>query len=64
MIADQDQLTRVAGLLNVLERDAPRSAGDGYRPEKFLHVLIEAEKRLTEIAQRLRESALTDGHAV
>src|SRR5712664_3801151 len=32
------------GLLNVLERDDP-SAG-GYKPEPFLHVMVEAEKRL------------------
>src|SRR5712671_168339 len=32
------------GLLNVLEREDP-SAG-GYKPELFLHVMVEAEKRL------------------
>jgi gamma-glutamyltranspeptidase / glutathione hydrolase len=32
------------GLLNVLERENP-SAG-GYKPEGFLHVMVEAEKRL------------------
>ena len=32
------------GLLNVLEREDP-SAG-GYKPEGFLHVMVEAEKRL------------------
>jgi len=32
------------GLLNVLERDDP--AAKGYKPEPFLHVMIEAEKRL------------------
>jgi gamma-glutamyltranspeptidase/glutathione hydrolase len=34
----------LVGLLNVLEHDNP-SAG-GYKPEPFLHVMVEAEKRL------------------
>ncbi len=34
----------VIGLLQALEGEAPRAGG--YRPERFLHLMIEAEKRL------------------
>jgi gamma-glutamyltranspeptidase / glutathione hydrolase len=34
----------VVGLLNVLERENP--VAGGYKPEGFLHVMVEAEKRL------------------
>ena len=53
----------VLGLLNVLEREAPR--GDpppsGYRPEKFLHVMIEAEKRLYAMREKLGDPDFNPG---
>ena len=42
-------------LLNVLERDDPRAGG--YRPEKFLHVMAEAEKRLFARRQKMGDPA-------
>lgn len=46
-------------LLNVLERDDPRAGG--YRPEHFLHVMIEAEKRLYTLRQKLGDPAFNPG---
>jgi gamma-glutamyltranspeptidase/glutathione hydrolase len=51
----------VLGLLNVLEQEAPRAEGDGYRPEKFLHVMIEAEKRLFARRERLGDPDFNPG---
>ena len=51
----------VLGLLNVLEREAPRSEADGYRPEKFLHVMIEAEKRLFARREKLGDPDFNPG---
>src|SRR5437762_9294028 len=41
----------VSALLNVLEREDPRAGG--YRPERFLHAMVEAEKRLYAVRQKL-----------
>ena len=41
----------VLALLNVLEREEPRAGG--YRPEKFLHVMVEAEKRLFALREKM-----------
>ena len=46
-------------LLNVLEREEPRAGG--YKPEKFLHVMIEAEKRLFALRQGLGDPAFNQG---
>jgi len=46
-------------LLNVLEREDPRKGG--FRPEHFLHVMIEAEKRLYTLRQRLGDPAFNPG---
>ena len=46
-------------LLNVLEREDPRAGG--YRPEHFLHVMIEAEKRLYTLRQKLGDPAFNPG---
>jgi gamma-glutamyltranspeptidase/glutathione hydrolase len=46
-------------LLNVLEREEPRAGG--YRPERFLHVMIEAEKRLFALRQRMGDPAFIPG---
>ena len=49
----------VAALLDVLEREDPRAGG--YRPERFLHVMIEAEKRLFAARQRLGDPDFNQG---
>ncbi|HWE24257.1 MAG TPA: gamma-glutamyltransferase [Myxococcales bacterium] len=49
------------GLLNVLEREDP-SAG-GYKPEAFLHVMVEAEKRLFAHRERWGDPASNPGMA-
>jgi gamma-glutamyltranspeptidase/glutathione hydrolase len=41
----------VIGLLNALEAEEPRAGG--YRPEHFLHVMIEAEKRLYAMREEM-----------
>jgi gamma-glutamyltranspeptidase/glutathione hydrolase len=46
-------------LLNVLEREDPRAGG--YRPERFLHVMIEAEKRLFSLRQSLGDPEFNPG---
>jgi gamma-glutamyltranspeptidase/glutathione hydrolase len=46
-------------LLNVLEREEPRAGG--YRPERFLHVMIEAEKRLFALRQGMGDPAFNPG---
>lgn len=38
-------------LLDVLERENPRAGG--YRPERFLHVMIEAEKRIFALREHM-----------
>ena len=42
-------------LLNVLEREDPKAGG--YRPEKFLHVMAETEKRLFARRQKMGDPA-------
>ena len=49
----------VEALLNVLEREDPRAGG--YRPERFLHVMVEAEKRLFAARQKLGDPAFNQG---
>lgn len=49
----------VAALLNVLEREQPRAGG--YRPDRFLHVMIEAEKRLFAARQKMGDPAFNQG---
>lgn len=49
----------LAALLNVLEREDPRLGG--YRPERFLHVMIEAEKRLFAVRQKLGDPDFNPG---
>jgi gamma-glutamyltranspeptidase/glutathione hydrolase len=46
-------------LLNVLEREEPRAGG--YRPDRFLHVMIETEKRLFALRQGLGDPAFNPG---
>src|SRR6266851_35381 len=46
-------------LLNVLEREDARAGG--YRPERFLHVMIEAEKRLFAQRRGLGDPAFSQG---
>jgi gamma-glutamyltranspeptidase/glutathione hydrolase len=46
-------------LLNVLEREQPRAGG--YRPERFLHIMIEAEKRLFALRQSMGDPAFNSG---
>jgi gamma-glutamyltranspeptidase/glutathione hydrolase len=46
-------------LLNVLEREDARAGG--YRPERFLHVMIEAEKRLFALRRGLGDPAFNQG---
>lgn len=46
-------------LLNVLEREEPRAGG--YRPEKFLHVMVEAEKRLFALREKMGDPASNPG---
>lgn len=49
----------ISALLNVLEREDPRLGG--YRPERFLHVMIEAEKRLFAVRQKLGDPDFNPG---
>ena len=49
----------VSALLNVLEREDPRAGG--YRPERFLHVMIETEKRLYAVRQKLGDPDFNPG---
>src|SRR6266850_2477117 len=49
----------VSALLNVLEREDPRAGG--YRPERFLHVMVEAEKRLYALRQKLGDPDFNPG---
>ena len=49
----------VSALLNALEREQPRAGG--YRPERFLHAMIETEKRLYAVRQRLGDPAFNPG---
>lgn len=49
----------VAALLNVLEREDPRAGG--YRPERFLHAMIETEKRLFALRQKLGDPDFNSG---
>jgi gamma-glutamyltranspeptidase/glutathione hydrolase len=46
-------------LLNVLEREDPHAGG--YHPEKYLHVMAEAEKRLLAVRQRLGDPDFNPG---
>jgi gamma-glutamyltranspeptidase/glutathione hydrolase len=47
----------VAALLNVLEREDPRS----YHADRFLHVMAETEKRLFALRQKLGDPAFNPG---
>lgn len=49
----------VGALLNVLEREDARAGG--YRPEKFLHVMIEAEKRLYALREKIGDPDFNPG---
>src|SRR2546427_5567676 len=49
----------LAALLNVLEREDPRAGG--YRPERFLHAMIEAEKRLYALRQKIGDPDFNPG---
>ena len=49
----------VGALLNVLEREDPRAGG--YRPERFLHVEIEAEKRLYALREKIGDPDFNPG---
>ncbi|HET7785045.1 MAG TPA: gamma-glutamyltransferase [Myxococcales bacterium] len=49
----------VAALLNVLEHENPRAGG--YRPERFLHAMIETEKRLFAVRQSLGDPDFNPG---
>ena len=49
------------GLLNVLEREDPTAGG--YKPEGFLHVMVEAEKRLFAHRESWGDPALNPGMA-
>ena len=49
----------VSALLNVLEREDPRAGG--YRPERFLHVMAEAEKRLFAVREKIGDPAFNPG---
>ena len=49
----------VGALLNVLEREDPRAGG--YRPERFLHVMAEAEKRLYALRERIGDPDFNRG---
>ena len=49
----------VAALLNVLEREDPRAGG--YRPERFLHAMIEAEKQLYAVRQQIGDPDFNPG---
>lgn len=49
----------VGALLNVLERENPRAGG--YRPERFLHVMAEAEKRLFALREKIGDPDFNPG---
>ena len=49
----------LSALLNVLEREDPRFGG--YRPDRFLHAMIEAEKRLFLLRQKLGDPEFNPG---
>ena len=49
----------VGALLNVLEREDPRAGG--YRSERFLHVEIEAEKRLFALREKIGDPDFNPG---
>ncbi len=49
----------VSALLNVLEREDPRRGG--YRPERFLHVMVEAEKRLYALREKIGDPDFNPG---
>lgn len=49
----------VGALLNVLEREDPRAGG--YRPERFLHVMAEAEKRLYALREKIGDPDFNPG---
>jgi gamma-glutamyltranspeptidase/glutathione hydrolase len=49
----------VSALLNVLEREDPRAGG--YRPERFLHVMIETEKQLYALRQQIGDPDFNPG---
>ena len=49
----------VGALLNVLEREDARAGG--YRPERFLHVEIEAEKRLYALREKIGDPDFNPG---
>jgi gamma-glutamyltranspeptidase / glutathione hydrolase len=49
----------LAALLNVLEREDPRAGG--YRPDRFLHVMVESEKRLFAFRQKLGDPEFNPG---
>jgi gamma-glutamyltranspeptidase/glutathione hydrolase len=49
----------VSALLNVLEREDPRAGG--YRPERFLHAMVETEKRLFALRQKLGDPDFNPG---
>ncbi len=49
----------VGALLNVLEREDPRAGG--YRPERFLHVMVEAEKRLYALREKIGDPDFNPG---
>ncbi len=51
----------VIGLLQTLEREEPRAGG--YRPERFLHAMAEAEKRLFGRREMLGDPDLVPGAA-
>ena len=49
----------VSALLNVLEREDPRAGG--YRPERFLHAMIETEKQLFALRQQIGDPEFNPG---
>jgi len=49
----------VSALLNVLEREDPHAGG--YRPERFLHAMIETEKRLFALRQSIGDPSFNPG---
>src|SRR5205823_357939 len=49
----------LARTLHAIEREQPRAGG--YRPERFLHAMIETEKRLYAVRQRLGDPAFNPG---
>ena len=49
----------LAALLNVLEREDPRAGG--YRPERFMHAMIEAEKELFALREKIGDPDFNPG---